>query len=92
MAVKGLVSLGQCWCFQRVCHPARGSPKDRPQPQHPRKVAIGFKQQLHLPPLPGSVIGFPVSLSNSGVNSPKFLIQGDSLSGDFLTNTRELSP
>ncbi len=94
MAVKGLVSLGQCWCFQRVCHPARGSPKDRPQPQHPLKAAIGFKQQLHLPPLPGSVIGFsiPESLSNSGVNSHKFLIQGDSPSRDFLTNTRELSP
>lgn len=27
MAVKGLVSLGQCWCFQRVCHPERGSPR-----------------------------------------------------------------
>lgn len=43
MAIKGLVSLGQCWCCQRVCHPARGSPKDRSQPQHPLKAAIGFK-------------------------------------------------
>lgn len=46
MAVKGLVSLGQCWVCQKVCHPARGLPKDRPWPQHPLKAAIGFKQKL----------------------------------------------
>ena len=65
MAVKGLVSLGQCWCFQRVCHPARGSPKDRSQPQHPLKAAIGFKQRLRPSPPSGTVIGFSDSESLS---------------------------
>lgn len=70
MAIKGLVSPGQCLGSQKVCHLARGSPKDRPWPQHPLKGAIGFKQQLH----PGSVIGFLVfeSLSNSLVSTPVF--------------------
>lgn len=90
MAIKGLVSLGQCWGCQRVSHPARGLPKDRPQPQHPLKAAIGFKPQLHLPPPPGSVIGFSVSesLSTSLVNSQKFFNTGGK---EFVTNTCELS-
>ena len=48
MAIKGLVSLGQCRGRQKVCHPARILPKDRPWPQQPLKAAMGFKQRLHL--------------------------------------------
>lgn len=46
MAIKGLVSPGQCWGSQKVCHLVRTSPKDRPQPHHPLKAAIGFEEQL----------------------------------------------
>lgn len=50
----------------------------------PLKAAIGFKQQPHSSPLPGSVIGFsgPGSQSNS-----KFLIWAGSVSRDVLSPT-----
>lgn len=70
--------------FLKCVSPTEGLIQGQAIVSAPLKAAIGFKQQPHSSPIPGSVIGFsgPGSQSNS-----KFLIWGGSVNRDVLTNT-----
>lgn len=86
---KRFTFSGSVLVFSKSVSPSEGLAQGQAAASAPLEAAIGFKQQLRVSPLPGSVIRFPgpESLSNSLVNSHKFLIQGGSLSRDFSTQT-----